>query len=255
MAFFQTIPLLGIFAFMVLACVLAYAAGRRLGWKQRAEATQKAEAPLSATVAAIMGLSAFMMAFTFGVTSGRFQDRITFVIDDAIAIDKVYLRAGYLEEPQRTEIRTLLHDYLSVRTTNWASQEDVKMGIERSNEIQDKLWAKGEEIAKKDMNSEMISLFIESLNDLIDIHTKRVAWGAIRLPTIIWITLYVLTFLSIGVMGYHAGLDESKNVAAHLILIIAFSCVIVLIHDLDRPLEGFLKVNQKPLIDLQHKFN
>lgn len=115
------------------------------------------------------------------------------------------------------------------------------------------MWAHGAEIAKQNMNSEMISLFIESLNDLIEIHAKRVAWGSIQLPNILWITLYLLTFLSIGVMGYHAGLDESKNVGAHLILIFAFASVIVLIHDLDRPLEGFLRVNQQPLVKLQDK--
>lgn len=250
---FQTIPLLGIFALIVLMSVLAYAAGRRLGWKHRAEASQKAEAPLSATVAAIMGLSAFMLAFTFGVAAGLFQERISLVVDEAADIEKVYLRAGYLEEPHRSEIRKLVREYLQVRTANWTSRDDVKKDVERSEEIQNKLWAHGEELAKQNMNSEMISLFIESLNDMFDIHVKRVAWGFIRLPDVIWVTLYLLTILSIGVMGYHAGLDESKNQAAHLILIVAFACVIVLIHDLDRPLEGFLNVNQRPLIELQRK--
>lgn len=124
--FFQTLPLIGILALMVFVSVAAYAAGRRLGWRHHADVTQKAEAPLSATVAAIMGLSAFMLAFSFGVASGLFKERISLVVDEAADIDKVYLRAGYLEEPHRTDIRNLLREYLQIRTTDWTSLEEKK---------------------------------------------------------------------------------------------------------------------------------
>ncbi|MCE5318836.1 MAG: hypothetical protein LLG04_15930 [Parachlamydia sp.] len=253
--YLQSLHLLGIFILIVLLSVLAYAIGRHLGWRQRSEASQKAEAPLSATVAAIMGLSAFMLAFTFGIAVTRFQERIVFVVEEANDIERTYLRAGYLDEPHRSAIRNLLREYISIRTTSRDSLETIQKGIERSEEIQDQLWSHGVEVARQNMNSEMVAIFLESLNDMIDMHAKRVTWGILKMPVIIWITLYLLLFLSMGVMGYHAGLGESKNQFAYLILILAFSCVLILLHDLDRPLEGFLKVTQQPLLELQRKWH
>jgi hypothetical protein len=42
---------------------------------------------------------------------------------------------------------------------------------------------------------------------------------------------------------------------ATLTLVLAFSVVIVLIADLDRPQEGFLKVSQRAMVDLQTRLH
>jgi hypothetical protein len=52
-------------------------------------------------------------------------------------------------------------------------------------------------------------------------------------------------------MGYHAGLAGSGRSLALLALVLAFSAVVTLIVDLDRPQEGLLRVSQQAMIDLQ----
>ena len=52
-------------------------------------------------------------------------------------------------------------------------------------------------------------------------------------------------------MGYHAGLAGSGRSLALLALVLAFSAVVTLIVDLDRPQEGLLRVSQQTMIDLQ----
>jgi hypothetical protein len=54
----------------------------------------------------------------------------------------------------------------------------------------------------------------------------------------------------IGV-GYQTGIAGSKRTWATLILVLAFSLVIALIAELDRPQSGLIQVTQQPLEDLQ----
>jgi len=58
-------------------------------------------------VGATMALLAFMLAFTFNGAAGRHDARKGLVIEEANAIDKTWLRAGFLAEPYRADIRGL----------------------------------------------------------------------------------------------------------------------------------------------------
>jgi hypothetical protein len=57
--------------------------------------------------------------------------------------------------------------------------------------------------------------------------------------------------LSMMMVGFHNSFGEKRNMFGILVLIFIFTIVIMLIIDLDRPQEGFLKVNQAALINLQ----
>jgi hypothetical protein len=56
-------------------------------------------------------------------------------------------------------------------------------------------------------------------------------------------------------MGYHAGLANSRRSIATIALVIGFSSVLYLIADLDRPGQGILKVSQQTMIDLRRSIN
>jgi hypothetical protein len=73
-----------------------------------------------------------------------------------------------------------------------------------------------------------------------------------RIPPPIWLVLYLLAILSMTAMGYNQGLTSTRRSLAALALIFAFSVVMLLIVDLDRPGEGLLRVSQQSMIDLQH---
>jgi len=56
--------------------------------------------------------------------------------------------------------------------------------------------------------------------------------------------------LSMIIMGYQAGLTERRSPVATVTLAIAFSAVIILIADLDRPIMSFFEINKQLLVDL-----
>jgi hypothetical protein len=51
-------------------------------------------------------------------------------------------------------------------------------------------------------------------------------------------------------VGYHGGLTKSRRSLTIVVLVVTFSVIWLLVADLDRPQEGFLRVSQQPMIDL-----
>ena len=192
-----------------------------------------------------------MLAFTFGMAASRFEVRRELVIDEANAIGTTYLRAGLLPEPYRGEVRRLLREYVSVRL------EAIRPGklsesISRSEELQSQLWSQAAAVGEKNPASIVVGLFIGSLNEVIDLHAKRLALGVRnRIPSPIWAALYFMAVLGTAAMGYHAGLAGSGRSLAIVALVLAFSAVMTLIADLDRPQAGLLRVSQQTMLDLQ----
>ena len=95
------------------------------------------------------------------------------------------------------------------------------------------------------------ALFITSVNELIDLHAKRVNLGIRnRVPISIWAALYFVSIVTMTAVGYYAGLTATRRSPAILALVLTFSAVILLIADLDRPYEGLPTVNQQAILDL-----
>jgi len=180
----------------------------------------------------------------------RFDTRKQLLLDEANAIGTTYLRAGMLPD-RRDAIRALLRDYVDVRLKAVQSG-NVTEGIRRSESLQDQLWAQAVAIGEDNPTSIVVGLFVESLNEVIDLHAKRVTASLRnRIPGVIWAVLFVLAALSLSAMGYHAGLAGTSRSVAELVVAFAFSAVIGLIADLDRPQDGALVVSQQALIDLR----
>jgi hypothetical protein len=244
----DALPLWAVFIVILGVVLLSVECGYRLGRYRRGQ--QEKEAPVGTMVGATLGLLAFILAFTFGLAAARFDTRRQVLLDEANAIGTTYLRAGML--PDRSEqIRGFLRDYVGARLEAVQSG-NVAEGIRRSENIQQKVWAEAEAVGQKNPNSIVVGLFIQSLNETIDLHAKRVQAGVrSRIPSAIWLGLFAVAVLSLSAMGYLEGLSGTRRSLAIIAVAIAFSVVIELIADLDRPQEGVLRVSQQALLDVE----
>jgi hypothetical protein len=97
-----------------------------------------------------------------------------------------------------------------------------------------------------------VALFLESLNEVIDVHSMRVTAGLYaRVPaSILWLLIGGVA-LSLGLVGFGAGLTGKHSLIIAIILIIAMGTVIALVVDIDRPADGLIRTSQHPLINLQ----
>jgi hypothetical protein len=250
----DALPLWGLFIVILIVVLLSVECGYRLGRFRRRRSEQEKEAPVGTMVGATLGLLAFILAFTFGLAAGRFDTRRQVLLDEANAIGTTYLRAGMLPE-RGEEVRRLLRDYVRTRVDAVRSGE-VTAAIRRSEDIQQQVWTEAETVAQKNPNSIVVGLFIQSLNETIDLHAKRVqASVRSRIPGAIWVGLFSIAVLSLMAMGYLEGLSGTRRSLAVLAVAVAFSVVIELIADLDRPQEGVLRVGQQALLDVQRSMN
>jgi uncharacterized protein (TIGR02246 family) len=246
----DALPLGGLFLAILALVLFSVEGGYRLGRFRRDRTEDEKEAPVGAMVGATLGLLAFMLAFTFGMAAERFEKRRQVLLDEANALGTTWLRAGMLPE-RREAIRALLREYVDTRLSAMASGR-VTEGIRRSEQIQDQLWAQAVPLAEKYPGSIVVGLFIQSLNEVIDLHAIRVTAGIRnRIPGPIWLSLFAVAALSFAGMGYHAGLSRTSRSMAEIAVALTFTLVIGLIADLDRPSEGILRVSQQALIDVQ----
>jgi hypothetical protein len=246
----DALPIWAIFPITLAVGLFAVEAGRRIGRWWRQHAKDRTEAPAPPIVAATLGLLAFLLAFTFGMASSRFEERKQAVLAEANAIQTAYLRATMLPEPMATESRKLLSEYTETRLAG-ARPDQFQQAVAKSEALHKQLWLQTVAAGQKE-KSPMISSFLQSLNDLMSIHQKRVMAAVHnRVPVSIWIGLYLLLVIAMAVMGYYEGTSGIIRSLAVFGMVIAFSSVFALISDLDRPTEGLLQVNQQSMLDVQ----
>lgn len=244
------LPLWAVFWLTFAVCVGAVEVGAAFArHKVRHKQEQEPEAPMGSLVGAVLGLLAFMLAFTFGLAGSRFDARRHLVLAESNAIGTTYLRAGLLPQTQSVEIRRLLREYGEVRLN--FTGEKLPQVITTSEAIHRQLWSQAKSLLQTDMDSELRGLFLSSLNELIDLHQSRKTVGVqYRIPGTIWFAVYLLSILSMLTFGYQIGMHGRRRLRATPVMVAAFSMVMVLIADLDRPAAGFLRVSQQPIVDV-----
>jgi hypothetical protein len=239
-------PLWALCLATVVVGFLSVEAGYRLGILRRRRLEPETESSVGVMVAATLGLLAFTLAFTFGIAAARFEARQQFILDEANAIRTSHLRSAFLREPQRSTIQSILRQYLEARLPG-------KLELVAPQRLHARLWAEAVAAVQNEPSSVFAGLFIESLNDVIALHARRVqATLRSRIPGVIWATLYFVASLAMVGIGYREGLTSLRRSPALVIVVLTFSAVIYLIADLERPQEGLFNVSQQAMVDLRN---
>ena len=106
----DVLPIWVVYLLTVTIGLLVVEVGIRLGryWAKRRWETEGKREDIGDLVGAALTLLAFLLVFMIGIASNRFDTRRQVIVAEANAIGTTYLRAGYLDEPDRTEIRGAL---------------------------------------------------------------------------------------------------------------------------------------------------
>jgi hypothetical protein len=251
MIILDAFPIWAVFLGTVAVVLVAAEVGFRIGiWLQRRD-PESGKTPITgAVVGSMLGLMAFLLAFTIGIVIGQHNGRKEMVVTEANAVGTAYLRAGFLSEPDRTSTRDLLREYVELRLAVAADLELFDSGVKRSEEIHSELWSVVEDNVNQGKESAMMALFADSINEVIDIHTLRLAAFDLRLPRLFGIILYTATILSFLLVGVASSAEGKRDPISILLFALAFVVVLMLLVDLDRPQQGLLTVSQTALSDL-----
>jgi hypothetical protein len=241
-----------IYGISLVLLIAATELGRRTGQRRR---TRSAAAPpaLGTIESASLGLLALMIGFTFSMALSRYDSRKAAVLDESNAIGTAALRAQLLPEPQARASTDLLARYARVRLTLGTAGHDRAVradAIGRSLELQNALWREAVAASATDAHSTPIGLYVQALNDMIDMHEKRLTALRNHVPETVVLLLYLIALTATGFTGYGAGLAGDGERGSKLVMAVLIATVLILVIDLDRPYRGLVTVGQQPMEDL-----
>lgn len=251
MVILDNFPVWAVYVGLVIIVVIVAELGFRLGIWLQDRSDKQGEARMTGTVVGgMLGLMAFMLAFTIGIVINQHGERRAVVVDEANAIGTAWLRAGFLDEPDLSTTRGLLQEYTEIRIAAAEDTSQYGAAVARSEEIHNELWAIMEANVRQGKDSDIMGLVISSINDVIDIHAIRLAKANLRLPRVLGILLFTATILSFLLVGVASSADRKRDTAAMVLFALILVATLVVIIDLDRPQEGMLRVSQTAMTDL-----
>lgn len=209
---------------------------------------------VSTIEAASLGLLALIIGFTIAISIDRYDSRRDALVREANAIGTVALRASLAEPPAKTLMLELLSQYAQTRLEiSGAVRHPQKLEalVSRSDSILNNIWNEAAGVARADASMVPGGLLIQSLNDLIDAQEIRFVAATSHVPRAVLFILYAIAVISLGFSGYACGVDKTrKRYTAHILGLLV-AAVLLLIQDLDRPGSGFIKIDQRALLDAQ----
>ena len=231
---FDLVPLWLTFVCVIAGILGAIRIGAEIARRRKARGLHEDDAPLNTIVGATLGLLAFILAFSFGLTTNRLDARKQFQREEINSIETTWLRAGFIAEPDRDRIRSLLVDYVKLRVDLLSDSGKINASIAQANAIQRNLWSVTERIAHEPAyQNDIISLFISSMNDMFDNQSRRIATARDHIPGLIWIAFFTLIILSMFGVGYLMGRSTTINWYLAVALAIGFAAIILINIDLD----------------------
>jgi hypothetical protein len=245
-----------IFLIPFFSVLISLYLGQRYGTYRTKKAPHLRQFSFGSVVSAVFGLLAFILAFTFQIAANHYDSRKSMLLEEVTNIRTAYLRAGLIEEPVCSGTKKLLVDYVDQRVELFRNFSKLGQVLINSQKILDTLWSYAELLAKRDRNSEVYSLYISSINDLVDNFNKRVVVVIeTRIPDAVFYVLYIILVFSMLVLGSQFGISGRGSFKINVLVAVVFAVVMLLITALDRPETGLVKINQKPMVILQDQLH
>lgn len=241
--------LLGIGLFLVTVAA-AYAGWRLSRWfasnpGRWGQLTESQEGYIITTVYTLLGL---LVGFTFSIAVDRYQDRRELVIRDATSIEQLYLRAQLLDEPHRTRFSNLLVRYAENHLALAKVRHDdiqAKTLIAEDQLLQQDLWTATVPAFQNIRTLDFSSSFVDSVNDVIRTDAERQAARRAQIPRTVILLLIFYSIVAAALLG--AIMKSRKGEIASVFLLALSVLALMLITDMNRPVEGTIHEPQEPM--------
>jgi hypothetical protein len=206
---------------------------------------------------ALLGFMGLVLAFALSLALGRYDLRRAAVVDDANDIGTTYLRAQTLAEPQRSRSLPLLVQYTDAElrlTDEVPGSAAADQTVAHGEDLQRRLWALAAQAVTGQPTASAPRLYEESLNEMIDEQATRVAELANRVPPEVLLLEIIGSAIAMFLLGLHVGL-LGRGLTPLMLAACLVTALLFVTFDLDRPVRGFIKVPDTPLVELRASMN
>jgi hypothetical protein len=239
---------------LFLILIVALEGGYRLGRRARANADGTTASQSVTIEGAVIGVLALLLAFTLSMSITRYETRQQLVLDEANAIGTTYLRSKMLPAPFPAQAADLLRQYVANRLDFYNAGIDasrLQVVNDQAAQLQNRLWSIATVVSAQDTHALPVSLFVQALNDTIDLQATRLAATRNIVPETVVLLLLIIAIAAVAIVGYNSGLSNRRQLFAGVTLIVLITLIVWVLIDLDRPARGLILVSQQSMIDLQ----
>lgn len=233
---------------VTLAIVLLLAVSGEIGFRAGRRAKDSKESfrsLMNGTGAAMLGLLGLLLGFSLSMAVSRWDVRHDVIVNEANAIGTIWLRAGLLEEPLRSDLRNTLHEYTKARIALGGSRSDrssLRAARSKSESLHASIWSVVERANQPDQSNAVLSSIINAANEVIDIHELRLSSIENYLPAPLFLVLITVASLAMGFLAWAFGAANQGGRTAIVMLGLLIGVVLLLIMDVNRPQRGRINI-------------
>lgn len=195
---------------------------------------------------AVFGLMGLLIAFTFSAAGSRFDWRRQLVVQEANAIGTAYLRLDLLPAPSQPTLRKLFREYVDARIENYRSVPSLDMENSPSPGIaglQRDIWAQAVAASGQSGSPAVMTLVLQSLNEMIDITNTRSAAAQMHTPPIVLSMLGLLVLTCALLAGHDLAGSPTRSWSHILGFAILMTLAVFVILDLEYPRIGLIRTD------------
>lgn len=222
--------------------------GFRLGKNETAR--PDSDRPTGVVQAAAFTLLGLLIGFSFSIALGRYDARRAVTLREANSIGTTALRIDVLDAATAARERNDLREYVAARIA--FASAGTKVGARaksaaQSDALQRDMWNAAMLAAHRDPHSTTIPLFVQALNDTIDMSGEQTAVLSSNIPGLVLGVLVVIALVAAVMMGFGFGRNKDRGFVSSIMFAVMLALAIGVILDLDRPQRGLIRVSLEPL--------
>mgnify|MGYP000013432854 CR=1 FL=1 len=248
--------MLGVFVVLAAASEAGFFTGR---WISRRFRKQKAQVldvdnNVSTITNSSLALLALFLGFTFSSALDHFEKNREAVSNEAVAISAAYELVNLQPEPFRAKLRLGLAEYIDTRlqVADLPNDPQAIRKLQRESvQQQKKLWATVVAMSSKLPEAPLLQPLIESLNGVVSAEKVRTESLINGVPNGLFMPVALFLLFNGVLMGVSLGEGDRRHILLSWGLYFLVALAVGIIVDLDRPLKGFINVDQQAMMLLK----
>lgn len=215
---------------------------------------------VSSLQGALFGLSAFVLAFTFGMSATRFNNARDIIVNEANNINTAVLRSDLYPDSLRRAFLSDFKKYVEARLSYYKNINDTALfnkALRDAGTARDALWSRVTQISKQPNMLIPSNNMITALNNMFDIATTVEMTSYARVPDLIVYMLFILALVTSFIGGFTSSGIGSRDWIIIAMFAVLSSMVIYVTLDLSRPMRGIIKgdTGVQAIVDINNRLN
>ena len=240
---------------LAVGMMLASRVGNAVGMRRESRISEGGRGHFGGVQSALLGLLALLLGFTLTMADHRFEARRQLMLDDAVDLGSLNMRAGFLPAPRAAEFRQLLREYVdqhanAIHVTYQRESAEFLAEVERAEDLHRRMT----EIVRAELQGGHPALgiepMVEQLGDALAVHRRWITAMETQIPPAIFALLCGAAFAAAGIVGFSGGLSGHQAIVQSVLLTVFVTAIFFVIHDLDTPDHGLAQSERGPLLHL-----